>query len=65
MDEEEREKLPKWARERLEVEEDMGTLETSASPATVVLGTFYILFRISIFVLGCVIIYLIGKAVVD
>ena len=60
----EREKLPRWAQERLDVDEAMGQLEDSAPPGVVVAGTLYIAFCIGLLVLFCVIVYLIGKAVV-
>jgi len=62
---EERDELPRWARDRLEAEESMGELETSASPGLVVAGTLVILLRIGLFVAFCALIYLIGRAVVE
>lgn len=56
--------LPQWAQERLRIEREMGPLESNASPATVMVGLLVIFLRIGILVLLCVIIYVIGKAVV-
>lgn len=64
MNDDERKKLPQWAKDRIEADEAMGELETSASPGLMVVGTLYIAFRIGLFVGICVLMYLIGKAVV-
>lgn len=45
MMDEDRKKLPQWARDRLDADELMGDLETSASPVLVVGATLAILLR--------------------
>lgn len=56
--------LPQWARERLEVEQEMGTAQTNAPPLLILGVIVWSAFRLAIFVLLCVVAYMIGKAVV-
>lgn len=60
----EKKDLPKWARDRLEDEAKMGNMESNASIGFSIGMLFVIALEIGAFVLGCVFIYLIGRAVV-
>jgi hypothetical protein len=62
--EEERKKLPQWARDRLEAQDAMGEMETTPPVGVSIVAILYILFLIGFFVVGCVVIYLVGKAVI-
>jgi len=57
------EKLPQWAKDRLEAEAKMGKMETHA-PIGFSLGVVAILtMEVVFFLISCVIIYWVGKAV--
>lgn len=58
------EKVPRWVQDRMEAQEAMGELQTGASVGDFVGVTLALLFRWSLFVVFCVIVYLIGKALV-
>lgn len=64
MDEQDRKNLPQWARERLEAEEQMGELESSASPGTLLAGVVVLVLEIALFLAGCAIVYLVGRALI-
>lgn len=60
-----RDKLPQWARDRLDIQEKMGELETSTPPLVGLLFILYYPFVIALWIGGCAAIYLIGKAIVE
>lgn len=57
-------KLPKWAEDRLEAEEEMGSLESSAPLGLTVAVLFVWAVQIGIFIGFCVLVYIIGRAIV-
>jgi hypothetical protein len=56
--------LPQWARDRLRAEDQMGTLEDTAPPLAVVGVLIGLSIRLGIFLGFCVMVYLIGRAIV-
>ena len=57
-------RLPKWAQERLQADEAMGEMRSSATAGEAVLGVLLIAFEIGVFIGGCVLVFLIGRCVV-
>lgn len=59
-----REDLEPWARDYADHQEEMGELNSSATLAEVVGGMLALAIRLGLFLGMCVVIYLIGRAIV-
>lgn len=59
-----KEELPEWAKDRMEAEEQMGAMQSSATFAEGFFGLLYIAFRIGFFVGFCVLVVLVGMCAI-
>lgn len=58
------ENLRKWVESERAIQEEMGELQTSVPPGELLIHILVILFNIGFLVAACVVIYLIGRAIV-
>jgi len=58
------ENLRRWAERERSVQEEMGELQTSVPPGELLIHILVMLFNIGFLVAACVVMYLIGRAIV-